>query len=1299
MRKTPSHTEKKMVYSIRSLKNGTGSVLIGASLVLLAMATPTISANESTPTTNEPSNRNTTSLTQPLTDATNIAGKKESDFSSPENANASLEKKEEKQPATEATTPVASPADSAPQIGQDRSSEPTTSTSPVMTETKAEEPIEDNHFRIHVKKLPEENKDAQGLWTWDDVEKPSENWPNGALSFKDAKKDDYGYYLDVKLKGEQAKKISFLINNTAGKNLTGDKSVEKLAPKMNEAWLDQDHKVFSYEPQPAGTVRVNYYRTDGNYDKKSLWYWGDVKDPSSGEWPNGTDFTATGKYGRYIDIPLKDAAKDLGFLLLDRNKQGDDVKIRKEDYKFTDLKNHSQIFLKDDDESIYTNPYYVHDIRMTGAQHIGTSSIESSFSTLVGAKKEDILKHSNITNHLGNKVAITDVAIDEAGKKVTYSGDFSDTKHPYTVSYNADQFTTKTSWRLKDETYSYDGKLGADLKEEGKQVDLTLWSPSADKVSVVVYDKNNPEKVVGTVALEKGERGTWKQTLDSTNKLGITDFTGYYYQYQIERQGKTVLALDPYAKSLAAWNSDDAKVDDAHKVAKAAFVDPAKLGPQDLTYGKIHNFKTREDAVIYEAHVRDFTSDPAIAKDLTKPFGTFEAFIEKLDYLKDLGVTHIQLLPVLSYYFVNELKNHERLSDYASSNSNYNWGYDPQNYFSLTGMYSSDPKNPEKRIAEFKNLINEIHKRGMGAILDVVYNHTAKVDIFEDLEPNYYHFMDADGTPRTSFGGGRLGTTHHMTKRLLVDSIKYLVDTYKVDGFRFDMMGDHDAASIEEAYKVARALNPNLIMLGEGWRTYAGDENMPTKAADQDWMKHTDTVAVFSDDIRNNLKSGYPNEGQPAFITGGKRDINTIFKNLIAQPTNFEADSPGDVIQYIAAHDNLTLFDIIAQSIKKDPSKAENYAEIHRRLRLGNLMVLTAQGTPFIHSGQEYGRTKQFRDPAYKTPVAEDKVPNKSHLLRDKDGNPFDYPYFIHDSYDSSDAINKFDWTKATDGKAYSENVKSRDYMKGLIALRQSTDAFRLKSLQDIKDRVHLITVPGQNGVAKEDVVIGYQITAPNGDIYAVFVNADEKAREFNLGTAFAHLRNAEVLADENQAGPVGIANPKGLEWTEKGLKLNALTATVLRISQGGAIVAPAVEEKPEFDLSSLKQEQGQNNVQDNIPNRVVKPEQQDPAPQTKPDSAKPDTKVADTENKPNQATADSQAQQPAQESQASSVKEAVQNESVENSSKENTPAPLAKQAELPNTGTKNDHKLLFAGISLLALLGLSFLLKNKKEN
>ncbi len=172
------------------------------------------------------------------------------------------------------------------------------------------------------------------------------------------------------------------------------------------------------------------------------------------------------------------------------------------------------------------------------------------------------------------------------------------------------------------------------------------------------------------------------------------------------------------------------------------------------------------------------------------------------------------------------------------------------------------------------------------------------------------------------------------------------------------------------------------------------------------------------------------------------------------------ADDPGDVIQYIVAHDNLTLFDIIAQSIKKDPSVAENYTEIHQRQRLGNLLVLTAQGTPFIHSGQEYGRTKQFRHPDYKEPVTEDKVPNKAHLLTNADGTPFDYPYYIHDSYDSSDAVNKFDWTKATDEALYPENTRTQAFTKGLIALRKSTDAFRLGTKEEVEQKVSLISIP-----------------------------------------------------------------------------------------------------------------------------------------------------------------------------------------------------------------------------------------------
>lgn len=1164
--------EKRQHFAIRRWKIGVASIAIFASVFLagnvLAQADETHSVE----------NSSLSSTLASVANSSHIASTREDASDKLDLTPARFVQENSPSSTTNAATTSPSAKKETTEKKEDAVANSAEKATPVV-ETKSEDKIAEGNIRLHFKTLPSDNLASLGLWTWDDVETPSSqkgSWPTGATSFSTAKKDDYGYYLDVKM-AEKRSKISLLINNTAGKNLTGDKTIELLSPNMNEVWFDKDYNPHPYEPLKEGVVRINYYRTDGKYDKKSLWLWGDVENPSK-NWPDGVDFEKTGKYGRYVDVPLKDAAKTIGFLLLDENKSGDDVKIQPQDYNLTNLKKNSQIFLRDADPNIYTNPYFVNDIRMTGAQHIGLTEIEATFSTLENAKKEDILKNLKITDKNKKEVAIKDVILDVKNKKAKIVGDFGQAQAPYTIKYGNDQFTTSMNWQLKDSIYKYDGELGARVSQAGKQVDVTFWSPSADQVDLVIYDKNDQNKVVGKVAMTKGEAGTWKGTLTSQTNLGIKDYRGYFYHYEITRGGKKVLALDPYAKSLAAWNSEDAEKGESYKIAKAAFVEPSEYGPKDLTYAKIPNFKKREDALIYETHVRDFTSDPAISKDLKSQFGTFSAFIEKLDYLKDLGVTHIQLLPVLSYYFVNELKNAERMDKYASSNSNYNWGYDPQNYFSLTGMYSTNPKDPAKRIEEFKNLVNEIHKRGMGVIMDVVYNHTAKTSIFEDLEPNYYHFMDADGTPRTSFGGGRLGTTHYMSRRVLVDSIKYLTSEYKVDGFRFDMMGDHDAESIQKAYEEAKKLNPNLVMLGEGWKTYTGDENKPVQPADQSWMKSTDTVGVFSDDIRNTLKSGYPNEGAPAFITGGKRNVESVFKNIKAQPTNFEADSPGDVIQYIAAHDNLTLFDIIAQSIKKDPVVPANNQEIHRRLRLGNLMVLTSQGTPFIHSGQEYGRTKQFRDPAYKYPVPDDKVPNKSHLLTNADGTPFEYPYFIHDSYDSSDAVNHFDWTKATDFGKYPENAKSRAYMKGLIALRKSTDAFTRKTKAEVDQNVTLITQPGKDGVGKEDLILGYQVVASNGDIYAVLINADSKERKFNFGEGYKHLAQAEIVADANTAGVAAISNPAGVNLGADGVSLAPLTATILRIQKKSKPnqEKPNREDKHQSGLSRPKEDSGQ---------------------------------------------------------------------------------------------------------------------------
>src|SRR5690625_4840296 len=631
-----------------------------------------------------------------------------------------------------------------------------------------------------------------------------------------------------------------------------------------------------------------------------------------------------------------------------------------------------------------------------------------------------------------------------------------------------------------------------------------------------------------------GERGVWEVTLDKKN-TGLADLTGYYYHYEIERNGEKVLALDPYAKSMATWNSENTD----NSVGKAAIVDPSEIGPE-LAFANIDGYEKREDAIIYEVHVRDFTSDPSIAEDLQSEFGTFASFVEKLDYLEDLGITHVQLLPVMSYFFANEFDKDERLLEYSSTDNNYNWGYDPHSYFSLTGMYSEQPDDPEKRIEEFKLLIDEIHNRGMGVILDVVYNHTARVDLFEDLEPNYYHFMNADGSPRENFGGGRLGTTHEMARRILVDSITYWVEEFKVDGFRFDMMGDHDAETIQLAYDEAKAINPNILMIGEGWVTFVGDENggdiMP---ADQHWMEHTQAVGSFSDDMRNELKSGFGSEGEPRFLTGGARNIQHIYDNVTANPHNFKADDPGDVVSYIAAHDNLTLHDVIAQSIKKDPK--DHQEEIHQIIRLGNTMVLTAQGTAFLHAGQEFGRTKQFKHEDFKEPV--EYPPYKSTYMEDEEGNPFEYPYFIHDSYDSTDAINMIEWEKATNEKKYSINVQTRKYTKGLIELRRSTDAFRLGTMDEIAKHVSMIEAPE---IKDEDLIIGYQAQDTSGkETYYVFVNGDDKQRVLTLDE---DLTDGIVIVDGEEAGVVEITNPTGVTLTKDKITIDPLTAVVIKV-------------------------------------------------------------------------------------------------------------------------------------------------------
>ncbi|SER67856.1 pullulanase, extracellular [Gracilibacillus ureilyticus] len=982
-----------------------------------------------------------------------------------------------------------------------------------MTKTKSQE----NTLRVH---FPgnEAHFDEIGLWIWRDVEYPSEtvgSWPDGALSFLPVNTTSYGRFIDIEL-ADDAETAGLLINNRNGDNLSGDLYVKIFGEKLTEVWLNGNYQIFYYEPL-QNRLRVHFDEKEVMYNK----YWLSVIKEG-----NIMQTYLCSEEQPYIDIDSSTLTAPYYFIAGNHNTGWETGKLT-----VPPTGNHSQLFIRKSDQQIYTNPYYRNDEHILTAKILSDGNVEIHYTNNINCDLESVKANIKIVDKYNNEHSFEHVT-QSASNRLHLSGNLVIENQPFKLIHYGQLIKTVLDWRVKDQLFYYDGPLGVQLSDDGNSAILRVWSPSADNVCVRLYDKDNPDRVIrNQIQMEFNGVSVWCITLHKGN-TGLKNLKGYYYHFLIKREDRIVAALDPYAKSMAPWNNK------IHTAGKAAIVDPTRIGPS-LDHARIYGYEGREDAIIYEVHVRDFTSDPSIEKSLSAEFGTFAAFSEKLDYIANLGVTHIQLLPVMSYFFCDETNNRTRLLKYASSNQNYSWGYDPHSFFSLSGFYSEQPANPEKRVEEFKRLIKEIHQLGIGVILDVVYNHTAKVRLLEHLEPNYYHYMNADGTTRRSFGGGRIGTTHKMARRLLIDSLKYWLTEFKVDGFRFDMMGDHDAETIQLACEEAKKIHPHVLMIGEGWRTYMGDETVPEViAADQDWAGTANSVGCFSDEFRNEIRSGYGCEGEQRFITNGPRNIQRIFSNITAMPGNFKAGEPGDVVQYIEAHDNLTLHDVIGYSLKKDP--AMHTEEIHRRIRLGYVLLLTSQGTVFIHAGSEYGRTKQFLHPDYEQGV---KVPPyKSTYVLDEQGAPVKFPYFIHDSYNASDSINRFDWQKALNKEQYPVHSGTRNYVRGLIQLRRSVKPFHYGTKKEIEQNVQLVPVPE---IDQEDVAIVYRVNHISSETeYYVFINADQVARTYTMSE---DLTNTEIITDSQTAGVTKISKPIGIRLTDNRVILDPLTAVIIR--------------------------------------------------------------------------------------------------------------------------------------------------------
>ncbi|WP_405176032.1 pullulanase [Paenibacillus sp. FSL H8-0261] len=1021
-------------------------------------------------------------------------------------------------------------------------------------------PVPAGHIRVHYKASDYTDK---GLWLWGDVVNPSDNWAMGATPFPEGQMDSYGAYVDVPIK-DGAKKISFIaLQRASGAKDGGDKNFSINTPQTNEVWITEGSDVVTpYEPVklPANTVRIHYMRSDSNQSQYGLWLWEDVA-VSLKDWPkDAVPFQAdqVGRFGAYIDIPLKEAAKKIGFLVVNPlngdNKDGGDK-------GFTLLDRYNQLWIKEGDNNVYVSPFGETPIGLVSAEVLSTSKILLGFTLTDGLDAAALKNEITVKDKDGVAIPVSAVTITSKTSIEVDTKAFDLDKVPLSVTYSGKTVSAASGWRMLDEMYNYTGDdLGATYNAD-KTATLKLWAPKASSVVVNVYDKNDSNVLVGSVDLTSGDQGVWSVDLKPTDLTGTTtnDVRGFFYQYEVANDGVTNKVLDPYAKSMAVFTMDTTGAAGAggDTVGKAAIVDLRQTNPDTFGYADIKGYEKREDAIIYEVHVRDFTSDVSIEDSLSgERWGSYSAFEKKLDYIKSLGVTHIQLLPVMAWYYGDETKMGTRETEYSAKNNEYNWGYDPHNYFSPDGAYSQKPADPEERIKELKGLIDAVHEAGMGVILDVVYTHMAKKEFLNDIVPNYYAFQDANGNFIGGFGNN-LATNHKMAEKLMVDSVKYWFEEYKIDGMRWDMMGDATAEAVQNAYDAAAEINPKALFIGEGWRTFGGaaaDPSLAGKGADQDWMDKTDSVGVFSDEFRNELKSGYGSEGQPRFITGGARPIATIFNNIKAEPSNTPADDPGDIVPYIEAHDNLTLHDVIAQTIKKDPAIEKNELEIQKRIRLGNMLVLTSQGTAFIHAGQEYGRTKQWNS----TSVPQDKYTE----MFDSEGKSFGY--FIHDSYDSSDAVNMFDWTKATDESQFPVQNTTRKYTSGLMELRKSTDAFRLGDKDLVDSNVKLIPAPEMK---TDDLVIGYSNKATDGTgIYYVFMNGDSTERTLTLSE---DLTSGQVLVDNDEAGVTAVSQQSGFILTANSIKLDPLTAVIIKMEAEAATLTSIETDSASYTLAA----------------------------------------------------------------------------------------------------------------------------------
>ncbi|PEA29993.1 type I pullulanase [Bacillus toyonensis] len=787
-------------------------------------------------------------------------------------------------------------------------------------------------------------------------------------------------------------------------------------------------------------IIVHYKEQSGNTKDWNLWMWGENANGKSYE------FTGEDEFGKYAKIKIDGDYNRVGFIIRTNEweKDGGDRWIE-------NIKDgRAEVWILSGDEKVYNS-------KPSSDLTIQKATIDSF---------NEITVTTNVPfNSKEQKIEIEGIKIKEINPFDKNGGDITnkvkiiteqkiDLKQTYKVKIENLAYTNTEIGKVIrseefDKLFYYSGNDLGNIYSP-QHTKFRVWAPTASEAKLVTYKKWN-DKIGTEINMQQGEKGTWKAEIKGNQK-------GLFYTYKVKIGDKWTEAVDPYVRA-ASVNGD-----------KGVVIDLNETNPKKWKANKKPEFKKPEDAIIYELHVRDLSIQPESG---IKQKGKYLGVTEKgtkgpegvktgLDHMKDLGVTHVQFLPIFDYASVNE----ETLNE-----PQYNWGYDPKNFNVPEGSYSTNPYEPTVRITELKQMIQVLHDNNLRVVMDVVYNHmyNAAESNFHKLVPGYYYRYNEDGTFANGTGvGNDTASERKMMRKFMVDSVTYWAKEYNLDGFRFDLMGIHDYETMNEIRKAVDQIDPSIILHGEGW-----DLNTPLAAelkANQKNAEKMKGIAHFNDNIRDGLKGSVFEEKENGFVNG-KQNMEDRIKKGITAGIDYDTNSstyqdPEQVLTYVEAHDNHTLWD------KLELTNPGDSAEVRKQMhKLSSSILLTSQGIPFLHAGQEFMRTK----------------------------------YGDHNSYKSPDSINQMDWLRRA---AYNNEV---DYMKGLIDLRKKYPAFRMTSTEQIKKHISFIDAPKN--------VIAYSIDGKgNGNKNENFMVAHNANRE-SVDITLPSKGPWKVLVDGKQAG------------------------------------------------------------------------------------------------------------------------------------------------------------------------------------